>query len=126
MYAVKSPGSTLGKLLTAAAGIEGRDGSPVARQLPPQYGRSFAEILLGKLGDLEYVTFQDNSHPVITSTGPAKALIGGALVNVKSSPTVTGCFVFSLTSKRPGSKKPGRKKRYWLAPMFAFVRYPAG
>ena len=37
---------TFGKLVTAAAGIEGRDALPVARQLPPQYGRSFARKML--------------------------------------------------------------------------------
>lgn len=46
MYASKLLDGTLGKLETAAAGIEGRDGLPVAKQLPPQYGRSFAGMML--------------------------------------------------------------------------------
>lgn len=45
MYASKSVDGTLGKFMTAAAGIEGRDGSPVARQLPPQNGTSFAGMI---------------------------------------------------------------------------------
>ena len=45
MYTVKLLDGTFGKLETAAAGIEGRDALPVARQLPPQNGRSFAVIL---------------------------------------------------------------------------------
>ena len=49
MYAVKSLDGTLGKFTTAAAGIEGRDALPVARQLPPQYGRSFAGTRLACL-----------------------------------------------------------------------------
>ena len=40
---------TIGKLMATAAGIEGRAGLPVARQSPPQYGRSFAEIDISKL-----------------------------------------------------------------------------
>ena len=71
MYAVKLLGGTLGKLLIAAAGIEARDGSPVARQLPPQYGRSFAAMILATLDELGYAMFQDNLHPVTISTGPA-------------------------------------------------------
>lgn len=46
MYAVKLLDGTLGKFRAAAAGIEGRDALPVARQLPPQYGRSFAGLML--------------------------------------------------------------------------------
>lgn len=57
MYAVKLLGGTLGKLLIAAAGIDGRVGSPVARQLPPQYGRSFAVKMSGTLGDMGYAMF---------------------------------------------------------------------
>lgn len=49
MYAVKSPDGTMGKFMAAAAGIEGRDALPVAKQLPPQYGRSFAGITLACL-----------------------------------------------------------------------------
>ncbi len=33
---------TLGKFMAAAAGMEAKDALPVARQLPPQYGRSLA------------------------------------------------------------------------------------
>ena len=40
---------TNGKFMATAAGIEGRPGLPVARQSPPQYGRSFAEIDISKL-----------------------------------------------------------------------------
>ena len=42
MYAEKLLDATLGKFAANAAGIEGRVGRPVARQLPPQYGKSFA------------------------------------------------------------------------------------
>ena len=45
MYAVKLLAGTCGKFIAAAAGMEGRDGLPVAKQLPPQYGKSFARIL---------------------------------------------------------------------------------
>ena len=45
MYAVKLLDGTIGKLMAAAAGIEGRDALPVARQSPPQYGRSLAGII---------------------------------------------------------------------------------
>ena len=75
---------------------------------------------------LGYGMSRENLHPVMISTGPANAFAIGRLLKVNSSPTVTGCFVFSPTSRMPGSKKPGRKKRYWLAPMFAFVKYPGG
>ena len=40
---------TIGKFIATAAGIEGRAGLPVARQLPPQYGRSFAESDVSKI-----------------------------------------------------------------------------
>lgn len=36
---------TKGKFMAAAAGIEGTEGLPVARQLPPQYGRSLAGMM---------------------------------------------------------------------------------
>ena len=68
MYASKSLDGTIGKLMTTAAGIEGRDGSPVARQLPPQYGRSFAGtasiycIILKKDGDVEKPTSSNDQH----------------------------------------------------------------
>ena len=42
MYAVKLLDATMGKFAAAAAGIEARVGRPVAKQLPPQYGRSAA------------------------------------------------------------------------------------
>ena len=42
MYASKSAAGTFGNAFWAAAGMEGRVGSPVARQSPPQKGRSFA------------------------------------------------------------------------------------
>ena len=48
MYAVKLLDGTNGKFAATAAGIEGRPGLPVARQSPPQYGRSFAEIDISK------------------------------------------------------------------------------
>ena len=40
---------TIGKFMATAAGIEGRPGLPVAKQSPPQYGRSFAETDISKL-----------------------------------------------------------------------------
>ena len=52
MYAVKLLDATIGKFAAAAAGIEGRDGIPVARQSPPQYGRSFAGMVVSRLYDL--------------------------------------------------------------------------
>lgn len=53
MYAVKLLDATMGKFIAAAAGIEGRDGLPVARQSPPQYGRSFAGMVVSMLNDFE-------------------------------------------------------------------------
>lgn len=58
------------KLLFTVAGIEGIDAFPVAEQLPPQNGRSFA--------DNQHVSHLrkwmmwngPNSHPVSTKTGP--------------------------------------------------------
>lgn len=44
---------TMGKFIAAAAGIEGRSRLPVARQLPPQYGRSFAAMIISMLFDFE-------------------------------------------------------------------------
>lgn len=55
MYAVKLLDATMGKFIAAAAGIEGRDGLPVARQSPPQYGRSFAGMVVSMLNDFEDV-----------------------------------------------------------------------
>lgn len=49
MYAVKSLEATLGKFMATAAGMDGRDGLPVAKQLPPQYGKSFAGTMLACL-----------------------------------------------------------------------------
>lgn len=53
MYAVKLLDGTIGKLMAAAAGIEGRDALPVARQSPPQYGRSLAGIMSSWCTDLD-------------------------------------------------------------------------
>ena len=74
--------------------------------------------------ELGWKRFREHLHPVTISTGPAKAFFIGRLDNVNNSPTVTGCFVFSPASRRPGSKKPGNKNRYWVEPMFALVKYP--
>lgn len=49
MYAVKLLDGTSGKFAATAAGIEGIVGIPVARQSPPQYGKSFAKIDISKM-----------------------------------------------------------------------------
>ena len=43
-------------------------------------------------------------QPVMMRTGPVKAFFGAALPRVNNSPTVTGCLVFSPTSRSIGSK----------------------
>ena len=45
---MKFPAPTLGKLFTAVAGIDETVGSPVARQSPPQKGKSFAAGIFSK------------------------------------------------------------------------------
>lgn len=84
MYAVKFDDATYGKLEATLAGMDAKEEFPVARQSPPQYGRSF--------------------DPVMTRTGPAKLLAMVKEPRVRSSPGVTGCLVFSAKVRMPGLK----------------------
>ena len=84
----------MGKLIATAAGIEGSEALPVARQLPPQNGRSLAGDEISMVVFIE--ASRSDSQPAITRTGPANALAGGKLPIVNSSPGVTGCLVASV------------------------------
>ena len=64
-------------------------------QLPPQNGRSFARIAVSAHDVLLKRKVKWYLQPVMTSTGPVKLLLRGALPCVNSSPGVTGCLVSS-------------------------------
>ena len=93
IYASKLLEGTLGKFIATAAGIEGSDALPVARQSPPQNGRSLAAKEVSMVFFIE--TSRSDSQPVMTRTGPAYAFAMAKPPCVNSSPTVTGCLVTS-------------------------------
>ena len=93
IYASKLLEGTLGKLIATAAGIEGSDALPVARQSPPQNGKSLAGEEVSMVLFIEIP--RSDSQPVMTKTGPAYAFAVGKLPCVNSSPSVTGCLVSS-------------------------------
>lgn len=85
------------------AGIDGIEAFPVDVQLPPQNGRSFARITVSVHDVLLTREVKGYLQPVMTSTGPVKLLLRGALPCVNSSPGAMGCLFSSAKVRISGS-----------------------